>query len=110
MEFIYYLILILAIVLVLLATNYYYAPILYSIVIVLSLFGVLLALNSPIQVTTGEEIETYNWLNGKGDILETVEIQKQYESVPLINESMVLLFLASLITAIYMWATGVDED
>lgn len=114
MDFIIYLILILSIIALFVVTNYYYAPIIYGTVIVLSLFGFIMSLSSPIEVETGEFTEVYNYTsscgNTTGDCIESINTVTQYEKVPLINEAISLLFIAFFITAIYIWVIENKEE
>lgn len=116
MEFIIYLILILSIIALFISTNYYYAPIIYATVIVFSLFGLLMAISSPIEVETGELTEIYNYnsscinTSSNSNCLESIDKEIKYEKVPLINEAMILLFISFLITSIFRWANDREEE
>ena len=109
MDLMYYLAILVLITILFIATYYYFAPIMYVMIIMLSLLGLVLAIQSPVQIETGLVLENYTHNSGSGNI-DFTQTQTQYETVPILDTGFILLFVSILLTAVYKWSTEYTED
>lgn len=100
----YYLAILVLITILFIATYYYYAPIMYVMIIMLSLLGLVLAIQSPVQIEKGLILENITHTSVSVDKIDYIEKQVQYETVPILDTGFILLFISILLTAIYKWS------
>lgn len=101
-----FLALIIIITALLVITRWYNIGILFGFILVLSLLGLYLSINSPIQIIESWDYKyTYN-----GTLVTNINIEPIVKDTSIFNNGITLLFLASLISSIMLWSFDNNEE